>query len=120
MKLKALVPMAEVNSVPRSIAFYAKLGFEVRNTFTPSGAAEPSWASLQNGEAELMVTSGAAEGSAARSVLFYLYCADVSRARQELQAADVECGEIQFPFYAPDGEFEVRDPDGYLLMITHT
>jgi hypothetical protein len=24
------------------------------------------------------------------------------------------------PFYAPRGEFRVKDPDGYDIMITHT
>ena len=43
MKLHHLVPMAEVASVPRSIEFYGRLGFAVRDTFTPEGAPEPTW-----------------------------------------------------------------------------
>jgi|SRR5918992_6053574 catechol 2,3-dioxygenase-like lactoylglutathione lyase family enzyme len=120
MNLKRLVPMAEVQNVTRSIAFYAKLGFEVGNTFVPPGAAEPSWAWLRNGDVDLMVTMGVAPASTARSVLFYLYCLDVAEARKALEIAGVECGPVQFPFYAPRGEFEVHDPDGYSLMVTHT
>jgi hypothetical protein len=120
MDLKRLVPMVEVENVTRSAAFYAKLGFEIGNTFVPSGAAEPSWAWLRNGEVDLMVTSGGAPASASRPVLFYLYCPDVAEARKSLEAVGVECGPVQFPFYAPRGEFEVRDPDGYSLMVTHT
>ncbi len=122
MWFKSLVAMAEVESVPRSIDFYAKLGFEVGNTFTPSGEAEPSWAWLRCGEADLMITCGEepANRAAHHSVLFYLYCDDVAEARTTLEAAGVACGAIAFPFYAPRGEFEVRDPDGYQLMITHT
>lgn len=119
MNLKRLVPMAEVQSVTRSATFYAKLGFEVGNSFVPSGADEPSWAWLRNGDVDLMVTSGESP-STSRSVLFYLYCPDVAEARKALEAAGVDCGPVQFPFYAPRGEFEVRDPDGYSLMITHT
>lgn len=115
-----MVPMVEVRSVPRSAAFYAKLGFEVGNTFVPSGATEPSWAWLRNGEVHLMVTAAESPEAGARPVLFYLYCPDVSEARKTLEAAGVECGPVQFPFYAPRGEFEVRDPDGYGLMVTHT
>jgi ribosomal protein S18 acetylase RimI-like enzyme len=33
MRSRNLVAMAEVESVPRSIEFYRKLGFEVGNTF---------------------------------------------------------------------------------------
>ena len=120
MELKRLVPMAEVQNVTRSLAFYAKLGFDVGNTFVPSGATEPSWAWLRNGEADLMITEGESPRSDSRSVLFYLYCPDVAEARKALEAAGVECGSVQFPFYAPRGEFEVRDPDGYTLMVTHT
>jgi hypothetical protein len=28
-------------------------------------------------------------------------------------------GEIARPFYAPQGEFELVDPDGYIVMVTH-
>ena len=120
MDLKRLVPMAEVQSVTRSIAFYAKLGFQVGNSFAPTGATEPSWAWLRNGEVDLMVTAAESPASGSRSVLFYLYCPGVAEAREALEAASVECGPVQFPFYAPGGEFEVRDPDGYSLMVTHT
>lgn len=113
--------MANVASVPRSIDFYAKLGFSVRNTFQPEGEDEPTWASLHADRAELMVTRGEVPPSAGEhSVLFYLYCDDVTEARASLQAAGVACGEVTFPFWSPRGEFEVRDPDGYLLMVTHT
>ena len=48
MKIRALVPLAHVVSVPVSIEFYEKLGFELGNTFTPDGASEPSWAWLES------------------------------------------------------------------------
>lgn len=121
MKLRSLVPMAEVASVPRSIEFYGRLGFAVRDTFTPEGEAEPTWASLHHGGAELMLARVEAGKIAAEPrVLFYLYCDDVAAARAELVAQGLRCGEIATPFYAPRGEFELRDPNLHLLVVTHT
>lgn len=111
--------MAHVASVAASIAFYEKLGFEVGNMFTPQGAPEPSWAWLECGTAaQLMVAKGS--HAAQHSVLFYLYVDDVAATHAELAAAGVDVGEIRTEFYAERGEFRVTDPDGYVLMITHT
>ena len=113
--------MARVKSVPASIAFYEKIGFEAGNTFTPQGAAEPSWASLVSGSAELMISKASQPFDAEQqAVLFYVYVDDVAAKHAELTAAGVSCGDIRFEFYAPRGEFRVTDPDGYTLMITHT
>ncbi|HXF47884.1 MAG TPA: VOC family protein [Verrucomicrobiae bacterium] len=118
--LHSLVPMAHVASVPRSIEFYKKLGFEVGNTFTPSDQKEPAWAWLRSGGSHLMVTRADEPVDArAQAVLFYIYCEDVAAFRGELQKKGVMAGEIEYPFYAPRGEFRVTDPDGYCLMITH-
>ena len=53
--VRFLVPMAHVKSVPTSIAFYRRLGFEVENTFQPPQQEEPSWANLRSDRAQLMV-----------------------------------------------------------------
>jgi hypothetical protein len=118
VRLRSLVPLVQVRSVPRSIEFYAKLGFSVRNTFTPDGAREPRWASLTQGGAELMIGSGDGAASPKPTVLLYLYSEDVAEARASLERAGVACGPIRYPFYSPNGEFEVEDPDGYTLVIT--
>jgi catechol 2,3-dioxygenase-like lactoylglutathione lyase family enzyme len=118
--MRALVPMASVKDVARSIEFYRKLGFEVGNDFTPPGKTSPSWAWLESRGAKLMVSSASVPVEPKSSVLFYIYCDDVPSARAELEAAGVAVGEIKFPFYAPRGEFRVEDPDGYVLMVTHT
>jgi hypothetical protein len=55
LTLKALVPMAHVRSVPRSIDFYRKLGFVEGNTHTPEGGREPVWAWLTSGGAQFML-----------------------------------------------------------------
>lgn len=112
--------MATVMSVPRSVAFYSELGFSLGNTFAPSGADEPAWAWLVCGDVHLMVTTNGESFSIdRRSVLFYLYVDDVKTTHAELEAKGMQVGTITTPFYAPRGEFEVIDPDGYLLMISH-
>lgn len=55
--LRSLVPMAFVESVPRSVQFYRRLGFEVGHSHTPPGEIEPTWAWLASGGARLMVGS---------------------------------------------------------------
>jgi len=113
--------MAHVESVPASVAFYRRLGFEVQNTFTPSGQLEPTWAYLSSDRAQLMV-SRADEPVVPRQqdVLFYVYCDDVPVFREHVIAEGIEAGPIQSPFYAPRGEFRIQDPDGYVIMVTHT
>lgn len=121
MILSALVPLASVKSVARSIEFYQKLGFVVGNTHTPEGAAEPSWVWLKCGGAQLML--GQASGPIdvhESAIMFYVYCDDVAGFRTRLVESGVEAGPITYPFYAPRGEFRVTDPDGYAVMITHT
>lgn len=119
--LNSLVPMAFVKSVPRSIEFYERLGFDVGNTFVPPEQTEPSWAWLESGGAQLMVALASEPVvPSQQAVLFYIYCDDVSAYRDELQKIGVGAGKIQYPFYAPGGEFRVTDPDGYALMVMHT
>jgi catechol 2,3-dioxygenase-like lactoylglutathione lyase family enzyme len=121
MNIKSLVPMAHVLDVPASIAFYRKLGFEVRNKHTLPGAKEPVWAWLQSDSADIMVSL--ADGpfdAGVQAVLFYLYSPDVEGLRARLIKDGVDAGPIQYPFYSPRGEFRILDPDGYVLMVSHT
>jgi predicted enzyme related to lactoylglutathione lyase len=118
---RSLVPFAHVASFPRSIDFYRKLGFEVRNTFVPARESDPAWAWLESDRAFLMV--GRADAPVVpdhQAVLFYLYCDDVVATRDAVAGAGIAVGDISYPFYAPRGEFRVSDPDGYVLMVTHT
>jgi predicted enzyme related to lactoylglutathione lyase len=118
---RSLVPLAYVHSVETSIRFYERLGFTVANTFVPPGETEPSWAWLDSGDASLMVGKASEPVVASQqAVLFYLYVDDVEAKHAELVAAGIGSGSIAHPFYAERGEFRVEDPDGYVLMITHT
>jgi catechol 2,3-dioxygenase-like lactoylglutathione lyase family enzyme len=121
MSVTALVPMAFVKNVTRSIDFYKKLGFVVGDTHTPEGQTEPVWAWLKCGGAQLMLALATEPiDPREQAILFYVYCEDVSAFRSQLLASDVAAGPISSPFYAPRGEFRVTDPDGYTLMVTHT
>ncbi|HKA36865.1 MAG TPA: VOC family protein [Thermoanaerobaculia bacterium] len=119
--VRALVPMAHVKNIQSSTAFYGLLGFEVVNTFVPHGSKEPTWAYLRSDRAQLMVAvADEPVVPSQQAVLFYCYCDDVAMLRDELLARGVAAGPITTPFYAPRGEFRVKDPDGYSIMVTHT
>jgi len=87
----------------------------------PAGESDPAWAWLEADRAHLMLAR-ADEPVVAdqQAVLFYLYCDDVVAMRATLKQSGVDVGPIAYPFYAPRGEFRVHDPDGYVLMVTHT
>lgn len=121
MSVQAVTAMLHVASVPRSIAFYEKLGFVARSTHAPEGVMEPVWAWLESGPAHLMVARATEPVDPSRqAVLFYLYCPDVPAFRAQLVERGVEAGPVAHPFFSPRGEFRVTDPDGYVLMVSHT
>ena len=116
----SLVPLVHVADLAASIAFYGKLGFSVGHSFTPPAAAEPAWAYLTAGGAELML--GKADEPVVpeqQAVLFYVYCEDVPAMHAQLTAAGLAPGPIATPFYNPKGEFRLLDPDGYVVMVAH-
>ena len=113
--------MVFVAEVERSIAFYRHLGFEVGNTFAAEGATRPTWAWLYSSGAQLMLAQQEEDEIAdQKRVLFYVYTDDVAAARESLVEAGLNPGSIETPFYAPRGEFRLVDPDGYVVMVTHT
>ena len=119
-RIESLVPMAYVADIDASAAFYERLGFEVCARFAPPGEDRPSWVSLRSGGAELMLAR-ASEPVVAReqAVLFYVYCRDVAAIRGRLAEAGLDPGPIAKPFYNPEGEFRLVDPDGYVVMVAH-
>lgn len=118
---RSLTPMVFVRDVAASIAFYRTLGFDVGNTFAAEGAGEVTWAWLKSDGADLMIARASDPVIAEQqAILFYLYVDDTAAKHAELAAAGVEVQPIAHAFYAPRGEFRVLDPDGYVLMITHT
>ena len=121
MKTRQLVPMVFVANLERSIEFYGHLGFEVRNTFTADGSSTPTWAWLESDSAPLMLAVATHSIIPEQQrVLFYVYTDDVPSVRATLIERGLSPGAITTPFYAPRGEFQITDPDGFVVMVTHT
>ena len=120
MKIAQFISMISVTEIERSIEFYRHLGFEVGDTFQHEDASKPSWAWLHSGEAQLMLSAATEPIANQHSVLFYTHTEDVEAAHASLAAAGLNPGPITKPFYAPRGEFKTIDPDGYVVMVTHT
>ena len=123
MPIHSLTPYAHVADIHRSIAFYRRLGLEVQNRHFDGEAL--AWAFLstptrdrRTAGARLMV--GVADGpvdASKQAVLFYCWTDDAGALHAELEAAGVDVGEIEHPFYMRAGEFEVVDPDGYVVLV---
>jgi len=118
--------MIHVRDVERSIEFYRMLGFEVGNKVPPVGPLEWAWlyapkvTQWRHGP-NLMLTRGKRpiEPDAQR-VLFYLYATHLVSLRDEMLREGLHAGEIEYPEYLPQGEFNILDPDGYCLMIAQS
>jgi ketosteroid isomerase-like protein len=111
-----LVPFAHAADIDASVAFYERLGFEVRETYRPG--ARLNWAFLQAGHARLMLERADAPIAAReQAVLFYLYSRDLFGLRERLVQAGTVVGEIRDGTPGPRLEMRLEDPDGYVLMI---
>ena len=111
-----LVPMAFVADVPRSVAFYARLGLALRSSHEHE--ARTVWAMVGDGKAELMLSLASHPVDPdAQAVLFYLYVADVRALQAELREGGLETGEITHPFYMPAGQLRRVDPVVYVLLV---
>ena len=111
-----LIPFAHAADIDASVAFYERLGFEVRDTYRPGERL--NWAFLQAGHARLMLARADAPiAAAAQAVLFYLYSRDLFGLRERLLLAGTDVGEIRDGTPGPRLEMRLEDPDGYVLMI---
>lgn len=114
--LRGLVPIVRVSDMARSIEFYRRLGFEVRNQLESEG--QLVWAWLDSGRAYLMINRS--EGPmmpGVRDVLLYLYASDLVAYRDQSAADGIKVGPIEYPPYMPKGEFGIEDPDGYCVLV---
>jgi catechol 2,3-dioxygenase-like lactoylglutathione lyase family enzyme len=115
-RVNDLVPFAHAADIDASVAFYERLGFEVRDTFRTG--ARLNWAFLQAGHARLMLErAGAPIAAREQGVLFYLYTRDLFGLRERLLQAGTDVGEIRDGTPGPKLEMRLEDPDGYVLMI---
>lgn len=121
LALRNMVPFVHVRDVARSIAFYEKLGFELRKTHAEREDAPPFWAWMEGGNGQLML--GQSNGPIAadqQAVMFYLYYDDIAQVHADLVTAGLAVGPLRYPFYCPRGEFRLHDPDDYVLMLAHS
>ena len=110
--------MAPVAEVQRSIEFYEQLGFELENTFEEDGVLH--WAYIRNGGARLMLSRTDSPVPPARQTMqIYVYATDVAAYHRELKEKGLNVGPLEKRFYMESGEFELRDPDGYYLLVGH-
>lgn len=124
--LTGLVPMITVLDVERSLEFYELLGFHVGNRVPHQGRMDWAWLyapyapNWRRGPNLMLNRSEREMDSAERGVLFYLYATDLVALRKELVTAGQTPGTIEYPSYLPKGEFAIKDPDGYWLMIAQS
>lgn len=139
-RVHRLVPFSHVADVEASLRFYALLGFE-RQSDHKGPTGRTVWAHAKSGTAEIMLAQadGAIE-AAAQAVLFYMYSDEVEALRAHLLRAGVADGgeyrgqpgpgvaagpgkpggavfDVMRPFYMPDGQLRVHDPDGYVCLV---
>jgi catechol 2,3-dioxygenase-like lactoylglutathione lyase family enzyme len=110
-------PMLHVKSIEDSAPFYERLGFTVVDTdrCTPLG-----WARLHcEGGALMFLRAEHDVDPKAQGVLFYMYTPDLPALRAELVAQGISVSPIERPEYMPSGEVNLRDPDGYCVVIGH-
>jgi hypothetical protein len=124
--LTGLVPMLPVQSVERSAAFYALLGFAVGNRVPATGEMGWAWLYAPNvldwrrGPNLMLTCSECVVEPPSQPILFYLYATDLVALRDELVRAGQNPGAICYPAYLPRGEFKLSDPDGYQLMLAQS
>jgi uncharacterized glyoxalase superfamily protein PhnB len=112
MKLTRVVPMLPVRSMPASVAFYEKLGFEVEQRNDSW-----RWARLTSGDCSVMLDESInVEPTASRQSVLYLYPDDISAYHRQVRDNGVAVPDLETTFYGMT-EFRIDDPDGNRLWI---
>jgi catechol 2,3-dioxygenase-like lactoylglutathione lyase family enzyme len=133
-----LVPMLHVRDLDVSSRFYTHLGFERVGEHSQSGRLV--WCHLRAPSSELFLSLASGVVPAEQqAVLLYLYSRAVIALRAALlshglpEAGPLVDGQlpkqdgghwplgrvfpIRTPFYMPDGELRLEDPDGYVILV---
>ena len=116
---KAVVALLHVADVQRSISFYEKLGFEVGNKPLENDQGVTSFVWMHHGSAaQVMLTlTGRPLNPGAQDIMFYLYVTDMRAYRELVISRGVTVGDVKHPFWSPNGEFRVDDPDGWSWVV---
>jgi catechol 2,3-dioxygenase-like lactoylglutathione lyase family enzyme len=136
-----LVPMLHVRDLEASTRFYGHLGF--RRVGEHRNGGKLVWCHLSTTSSELFLSQASGVVPADQhAVLLYLYSLDVVALRTDLLAAGLlDSGPllhgrlpeqdgrhwpngrvfpVQKPFYMPEGELRLEDPDGYVILVGQT
>ena len=110
-------PMLHVAEIERSIRFYELLGFATVDT----DRGKPlGWARLHcEGGAVMFLRAEEPLDASAHAVMLCMYTPDLAGLREQLLASGVKVPPIRYPEYMPSGEFQVSDPDGNFIVVSH-
>jgi len=112
MKMRRLIPMLPVSSMPASVNFYQQLGFSVEQRNDGW-----RWAMLRFGECRLMVDESINTRPAApRCCVIYLYPDDIVEYHRQVRSNGLSVPDLEVTFYGMT-EFRIDDPDGNRLWI---
>ncbi len=113
MRLKALIPMLPVRSMPLSVEFYQKmLGFAVEERNDHWG-----WALLCLDECRVMVDQSLnVQPDAPRQSIIYLYPEDIVAYHAHVRNNGLAVPDLSVTFYDMK-EFRIEDPDGNRLWV---
>ena len=112
MSLSRLVPMQPVKSMPASVTFYEKLGFDVETRNDEWG-----WAMLQCGDCQIMLDQSInSHAGIPRISVLYLYSKYLAEFHRRARENGLAVPELDVTFYGMT-EFRMEDPDGNRLWI---
>jgi uncharacterized glyoxalase superfamily protein PhnB len=115
MKMDRLIPMLPVKSMPASVEFYRKLGFNVERKEDGWG-----WAMLRFDECRVMLDQSInARPEAPRQCVLYLYPESIEKYHEQVRSAGLVAPDLNVTFYGMK-EFRIEDPDGNRLWIGQT
>lgn len=120
-------PHLWVTDVPRSIAWYGHLGFEVAATFPD--AANPTWVQIRRGAAAAMLAAvpAGADGYVGEvparlsgdggAISLYLHVDEVDRLHDTARAGGLAIIEPLWDAWWGGRQFTVSDPDGHWWTV---
>lgn len=120
-QMKDMVAMLICDDVQDSIQFYTGvLGFQVANRMDTVGKS--GWASLHNGNVQLMLASPdyipepqKSQGRYSQA-MYYFYPEDVKGLHAQIRLSGIEVSDLAVRFYGMK-EFEMLDPSGHVLVF---
>lgn len=112
-----IVAMIHVPDVNATAAWYASIGFEIRNVNCEPDGGEIDWALLRLGQSEIMLSLGGHPSSAPRREFdLYTHVDDVDGLRRRLDGKAKIIEDLHDTFYGMR-EFIIRDCNGFWITF---